>query len=220
MVSAEELGSGVAPHEAVEEWKPRTRLGWLVKEGKITSLKEIFDMNMKIKEPEIVDALLGRELQHEIIDINMVQKMTDAGRITRFRVVVVVGNQNGFVGLGVGKARQLRMAVEKAIIDAKLNIIPVRRGCGSFECGCSDPHSIPYQIRGKAGSVEVILKPAPKGTGLVAGDTAKVILRYAGIRDIWSWSRGKTSTTINFASAVFDALKKSYRFVTVSEWGR
>lgn len=220
MVSAEELGSGVAPHEAVEEWKPRTRLGWLVKEGKITSLKEIFDMNMKIKEPEIVDALLGRELQHEIIDINMVQKMTDAGRITRFRVVVVVGNQNGFVGLGVGKARQLRMAVEKAIIDAKLNIIPVRRGCGSFECGCSDPHSIPYQIRGKAGSVEVILKPAPKGTGLVAGDTAKVILRYAGIRDIWSWSRGKTSTTINFASAVFDALKKSYRFVTVREWGR
>lgn len=220
MVSAEELGSGVAPREAVEEWKPRTRLGWLVKEGKIASLKEIFDMNMKIKEPEIVDALLGRELQHEIIDINMVQKMTDAGRITRFRVVVVVGNQNGFVGLGVGKARQLRTAVDKAIIDAKLNIIPVRRGCGSFECGCSEPHSIPYQIRGKAGSVEVILKPAPKGTGLVAGDTAKVILRYAGIRDIWSWSRGKTSTTINFANAVFDALKKSYRFVTVSEWGR
>jgi small subunit ribosomal protein S5 len=175
---------------------------------------------MKIKEPEIVDALLGRELQHEIIDINMVQKMTDAGRITRFRVVVVVGNQNGFVGLGVGKARQLRMAVDKAIMDAKLNIIPVRRGCGSFECGCSEPHSIPYQVRGKAGSVEVVLKPAPKGAGLVAGDTAKVVLRYAGIRDIWSWSRGKTSTTINFAMAVFDALKKAYRFVTVNEWGR
>jgi small subunit ribosomal protein S5 len=219
-VGAEEFGERLSQAISIEEWKPRTKLGWLVKEGNVTSLKEIFDMNMKIKEPEIVDALLGRELQHEIIDINMVQKMTDAGRITRFRVVVVVGNQNGFVGLGVGKARQLRMAVDKAIMDAKLNIIPVRRGCGSFECGCSEPHSIPYQVRGKAGSVEVVLKPAPKGAGLVAGDTAKVVLRYAGIRDIWSWSRGKTSTTINFAMAVFDALKKAYRFVTVNEWGR
>ncbi|MEM2203987.1 MAG: 30S ribosomal protein S5 [Sulfolobales archaeon] len=219
-MSAEEFGEKIQPYEAIEEWKPRTRLGWLVKEGKIGSLKEIFDMNMRIKEPEIVDALLGRELQHEIIDINMVQKMTDAGRITRFRVVVVVGNQNGFVGLGVGKARQLRIAVDKALADAKLNIIPVRRGCGSFECGCSEPHSIPYQVRGKAGSVDVVLKPAPKGTGLVAGDTAKVILRYAGISDIWSWSRGKTSTTINFAQAVFDALRRAYRFVSVSEWGR
>lgn len=219
-MSAEEFGERLSQAISIEEWKPRTKLGWLVKEGNVTSLKEIFDMNMKIKEPEIVDALLGRELQHEIIDINMVQKMTDAGRITRFRVVVVVGNQNGFVGLGVGKARQLRMAVDKAIMDAKLNIIPVRRGCGSFECGCSEPHSIPYQVRGKAGSVEVVLKPAPKGAGLVAGDTAKVVLRYAGIRDIWSWSRGKTSTTINFAMAVFDALKKEYRFVTVNEWGR
>jgi len=219
-VSAEELGERVAHGGGIEEWKPRTRLGWLVKEGKITSLKEIFDMNMKIKEPEIVDALLGSELQHEIIDINMVQKMTDAGRITRFRVVVVVGNQNGFVGIGVGKARQLRLAVDKALADAKLNIIPVRRGCGSFECGCSEPHSIPYQVMGKAGSVRVMLKPAPKGTGLVAGDTAKVVLRYAGIRDIWSWSKGKTSTTINFALAVFDALKNAYRFSTVLEWGR
>lgn len=219
-MSAEELGERVAHGGGIEEWKPRTRLGWLVKEGKITSLKEIFDMNMKIKEPEIVDALLGSELQHEIIDINMVQKMTDAGRITRFRVVVVVGNQNGFVGIGVGKARQLRLAVDKALADAKLNIIPVRRGCGSFECGCSEPHSIPYQVMGKAGSVRVVLKPAPKGTGLVAGDTAKVVLRYAGIRDIWSWSKGKTSTTINFALAVFDALKNAYRFSTVLEWGR
>jgi len=219
-VNAEEAGDRIALSGGVEEWKPRTRLGWLVKEGRVTSLKEIFDMNAKIKEPEIVDALLGRELQHEIIDINMVQKMTDAGRITRFRVVVVVGNQNGFVGIGVGKARQLRLAVDKAIADAKLNIIPVRRGCGSFECGCSEPHSIPYQVEGKAGSVRVALKPAPKGTGLVAGDTAKVVLGYAGIRDIWSWSKGKTSTTINFALAVFEALKRAYRFSTVLEWGR
>lgn len=214
----EEAPRGAA--EGIVEWRPRTRLGWLVKEGRISSLKEIFDSNMMIKEPEIVDYLLGNELQYEIIDINMVQKMTDAGRVSKFRVVVVMGNRNGFVGLGIGKARQLRIAVDKAIVDAKLNIVPVRRGCGSFECGCSDPHSIPYQIRGKAGSVEIVLKPAPRGTGLVAGEIAKVMLRYAGIDDVWSWSRGKTSTAINFALATFDALKNLSRFTTVKEWSR
>ncbi|MEM0457912.1 MAG: 30S ribosomal protein S5, partial [Sulfolobales archaeon] len=150
----------------------------------------------------------------------IVQKMTDAGRRTKFRVVVVVGNMNGYVGLGVGKASQLREAIDKAIKNAKLNIIPVRRGCGSWECRCGEPHSIPFMISGKEGSVRVVLKPAPKGTGLVAGDIAKIVLRYAGIRDIWTWSRGKTSTSLNFARAVYNALKNSYRFATVSDWSR
>ncbi|MEM4025867.1 MAG: 30S ribosomal protein S5, partial [Sulfolobales archaeon] len=143
-----------------------------------------------------------------------------AGRRTKFRVVVVVGNMNGYVGLGVGKASQLREAIDKAIKNAKLNIIPVRRGCGSWECRCGEPHSIPFMISGKEGSVRVVLKPAPKGTGLVAGDIAKIVLRYAGIRDIWTWSRGKTSTSLNFARAVYNALKNSYRFTTVSDWSR
>ncbi len=206
--------------QSLEEWVPKTKLGWMVKNGKITSIKEIFDMNAIIREPQIVDYLLGPELGHEIIDINMVQKMTDAGRINRFRVVVVLGNQNGYVGVGVGKARQLRMAIEKAITDAKLNITPVRRGCGSWECGCQEPHSVPFQVFGKSGSVEILIKPAPKGTGLVAGDVAKVVLRYAGIKDVWTWSRGKTSTTINFAYATFNALKNTYKFVTVADWAR
>lgn len=106
-------------------------------------------------------------LDHEVIDVSIVQKMTDAGRITRFRAVVVVGNKDGYVGLGKGKARQFRFAIEKAIRNAKLNIIPVRRGCGSWECTCGEAHSVPFTVRGKSGSVEVILKPAPKGTGLV-----------------------------------------------------
>ena len=64
------------------------------------------------------------------------------------------------------------------------------------------------------------LIPAPKGTGLVAGDAAKVVLRYAGISDVWTWTSGETRTTINFVSATYDALRKTYKFVTLYDWGR
>ncbi len=207
------------PRETTE-WIPKTRIGRLVKEGKIVSIREIFEMNEVIREPEIVDYLLGPELKHEILSIDVVQKMTDAGRRTKFRVVVVVGNMNGYVGLGIGKASQLREAIDKAIKDAKLNIIPVRRGCGSWECSCGEPHSVPFAIEGKSGSVRIVLKPAPKGTGLVAGEIPKIILRYAGLRDVWTWSKGKTSTSINFAKATFDALKKTYKFITTIDWAK
>ncbi len=204
---------------SLEDWQPRTLTGRLVKEGKITSIEQIFRMNLPILEPEIVDFLLPG-LEHEVIDVSIVQKMTDAGRITRFRAVVVVGNRNGYVGLGKGKARQFRFAIEKALRNAKLNIIPVRRGCGSWECTCGEPHSVPFTVRGKSGSVEVILKPAPKGTGLVAGDVAKTVLRLAGISDVWTFTKGETRTSYNFARATYLALRNTYRFVTPLDWGR
>ncbi len=204
---------------ALEEWVPRTRVGRLVKEGKITSLKEIFDKNLPLLEPEIVDYLLP-DLKYERLDVSIVQKVTDAGRITRFRVVVVVGNEDGFVGVGAGKARQYLVALQKALRNAKLNITPVRRGCGSWECGCGEPHSIPFTIMGKAGSVRVILKPAPKGTGLVAGDVAKKVLRMAGIRDVWTETFGETRTTYNFAMAVLNALRNTYKFITPYDWSK
>ena len=198
-------------------WEPRTRVGRLVKEGVITTIDEIFARNMPILEPEIVDYLLP-DLKHEVIDVKIVQKMTDAGRVTKFRATVVVGNEDGYVGIGKGKARQLRQAIEKAIVNAKLNIIPVRRGCGSWECKCGTAHSVPYTVRGKSGSVEVVLKPAPLGTGLVIGDAAKVVLRLAGIRDVWSSTKGETRTTYNFARATYNALRNTYYFVTPVDW--
>jgi small subunit ribosomal protein S5 len=204
---------------SLESWVPRTKLGRLVKEGKIVSIKEIFDNNWLIQEPEIVDYLLPG-LKYEVLNITIVQKQTDAGEISRFRAVVVVGNFDGYVGIGIGKARQLRQAIDKALRDAKLNIIPVRRGCGSWECSCKDPHSIPFITSGKAGSVRIILKPAPKGTGLVVGDVAKVLLRYAGIKDVWSWTSGETRTSLNFALATYDALRKTYKFVSPTDWRR
>lgn len=203
--------------EALETWVPRTRVGKMVVEGKITSLKEIFDRNLPLLEPEIVDYLLP-DLKYERLDVGIVQKVTDAGRRSRFRVVVVVGNEDGFVGVGSGKARQYLVALRKALRNAKLNITPVRRGCGSWECRCGEPHSIPFTVQGKSGSVVVVLKPAPKGTGLVAGDTAKAVLRMAGIKDVWTETFGKTKTTLNFAKAVVNALRNTYKFVAPVDW--
>jgi small subunit ribosomal protein S5 len=192
-------------------WEPRTELGRLVKEGKIRTIDEIFANNYIIKEPEIVDILLPG-LKQELLAVNLVQRQTHAGERNQFRAVVAVGNEDGYVGVGVGKAKQVRQAIEKAVREAKLNIIPVRRGCGSWKCSCDEPHSVPFVVRGKAGSVEVTLIPAPKGVGLVAGDVAKVVLRLAGIKDVWTQTRGETRTTLNFAMAVYNALRNTYYF--------
>jgi len=213
------MSSNAVDKAALEKWVPRTKVGKLVLEGKITSLKEIFDRNLPLLEPEIVDYLLPN-LKYERIDAGLVQKMTDAGRRTRFRVIVVVGNEDGFVGVGLGKAKQYVEALNKAVRDAKLNIVPVRRGCGSWECRCGEPHSVPFTVVGKSGSVRVIIKPAPKGTGLVAGEVAKVVLRLAGIRDAWMDTFGETRTTVNFAKATVNALRNTYKFVTPLDWLR
>lgn len=201
----------------LEEWKPRTELGMLVKEGKVTSIGEIFENNLVIKEVEIVDALLPG-LKHEVIGVNFVQRQTDAGEVSQFQVTAAIGNEDGYVGLGMGKSKQIRDAIEKAIKDAKLNIIPVRRGCGSWECLCGEPHSLPFEVTGKSGSVEVTLIPAPRGVGLVAGDVAKIVLRLAGLKDVWTRSKGETRTAMNMAKAVFNALKLTYKFKTPDQW--
>ena len=189
----------------IEGWIPLTGLGKMVASGQITSIDQVLESGKPIKEVEIVDTFLP-DLADEVLDITMVQRMTDSGRRVKFRTVVVVGNRNGYIGFGQGKDAQVGNAITKAIKDAKLNIIKVNRGCGSWECGCNLAHSIPVQVTGKAGSVRVTLKPAPQGIGLVTGDIAKKVLALAGIRDVWAFSSGETRTTINFAKATFNAL--------------
>ena len=203
----------------VEEWKPRTRLGKMIFEGDITSMEEVFMEGLRIREPEIVDVLLP-DLQEEVIDINLVQKQTDAGEKSRFKAIVAVGNRDGYVGLGAGKAKQVRAAIEKAAVDARLNITVVRQGCGSWECGCGKPHSLPFQVRAKCGGVEIVLIPGPRGLGLVASEAARIILRLAGVKDCWTRSYGSTRTVPSFAYAVFEALQKTYRLVTPDDWVR
>jgi len=203
----------------IEEWIPRTRLGKLIQEGKITSIEEVFIEGLPLREPEIVDVLLP-DLQEEVIHINLVQKQTDAGEKSRFKAIVALGNRGGYIGLGSGKAKQVRTAIEKAAINARLNITPIRRGCGSWECGCGKSHSLPFQVEGKCGGVRVEILPGPRGLGLVAGEVAKVILGLAGVKDCWTRSYGPTRTVPSFAYAVFEALKKTYELVTPTDWVR
>jgi small subunit ribosomal protein S5 len=204
-------------NEKFESWTPRTKLGRMILEGQISSIEELFMEGFRIREPEIVDVLLP-DLQEEVINIGLVQKQTDAGEKSQFRAIVVVGNRDGYVGLGSGKARQVRSAIEKAAVDARLNITPIRRGCGSWECGCGKHHSLPFQVQGGCGGVEVVLIPGPRGLGVVASEAAKVILGLAGVKDIWTRSYGSTRTVPSFACAVFDALKKTYQLVTPKDW--
>ncbi len=198
----------------LEEWEPRTKLGQLVKEGQITDIHEIFRKGYQIKEPEIVDVLLPevnlRENQ-EVLDIALTVRMTDSGRRIRFRVLAAVGNRDGYVGLGIGHGKEVGIAIRKAINYAKMNIIEIKRGCGSWECRCRRPHSIPFAVEGKEGSVKVKLMPGPRGLGLVIGDVGKKILSLAGVQDVWSQSLGETRTTVNFAKAVFNALYNTNR---------
>jgi len=198
-------------------WVPRTSLGRMVLEGKITSLDEIFSQGYKIREAEIVDTLLAN-LRQEVLNINLVQKQTDAGEKSRFKALVVVGNNDGYFGLGTGKAKQVRSAIEKGTVDAKLNIFPVRRGCGSWQCDCGEKHSVPFRVIGKCGSVTIELKPAPKGVGVVASEVPKAVINFTGIRDCWVKSRGSTRTTPSFAQATANALKNTYQIVTPEDW--
>lgn len=203
--------------QASEPWVPRTRLGKLIQEGRIVSIEEVFMAGLQLREPQILDALIP-DLQEEVININLVQKQTDAGEKSRFKAIVAVGNRDGYLGLGFGKASQVRNAIEKAAADARLKIVPIRRGCGSWECGCGKPHSIPFQVEGKCGSVRLNIIPGPRGLGVVASEVAKVILDLAGIKDCWTRSFGSTRTVPSFAFAVFDALKETYKLITPTDW--
>lgn len=193
--------------DSVKEWVPKTRLGSLVATGKVTSMDEIFENGWRIKESEIVRTLLP-DVRSEVVSAGIVQKQTDAGELTRFIAIVAVGDGHGWFGVGRGKAPQMRSAIEKATNNALLNIIPVRLGCGSWECKCGRLHSVPFKTSGKGGSVKVEMIPGPKGLGLVAGETMRSLLALAGIEDVWTRTYGSTSTASSLAYAIYDALKK------------
>jgi small subunit ribosomal protein S5 len=195
---------------ADDGWEPVTRLGKQVQAEEITSMEQALDSGLPLKEPEVVDRLLPG-LEDEVLDINMVQRMTDSGRRVKFRCVVVVGNRDGYLGYAEGREDQVGSAIQKAIDIAKLNIIKVERGSGSWEDRSDAPHSLARKTTGKAGSVEVELIPAPLGLGLAASDTVRHVLELAGVEDAWTKSYGNTRTTLNLGKATFNALKNASR---------
>jgi small subunit ribosomal protein S5 len=206
----------------IEGWTPKTDLGRKVKKGEITSFDDIIAQGYKILEPEIVDTLLpGMESELLLIGqskgkfgggqrrvFKQTQKKTKEGNKPKFATVAVIGNKNGIVGVGFGKAKETVPAKEKALRNAKLNLIRIKRGSGSWESRTSEEHSIPFAVEGKCGSIRIKLIPAPKGKGLVAEKEVAKILKLAGITDIWTKTRGQTKNRINMVKAVMDALKK------------
>ncbi|WP_436935269.1 30S ribosomal protein S5 [Halovenus marina] len=193
---------------ADDGWVPQTRLGQKVADGEIDSMEEALNAGLPLKEPELVDQLVP-DLEDEVLDINMVQRMTDSGRRVKFRCVVVVGNRDGLVGYAEGRDDQVGGAIQKAIDIGKLNLIQVPLGSGSWEDQPGGTHSLVRKSEGKAGSVEVEIKPAPKGLGLAAAETPRKVLELAGVEDAWTKSHGNTRTTVNLAKATFNALENA-----------
>ena len=198
------------------DWVPKTRLGQMVLNGEITTMSDALATKLPLREPEIVDILLP-DLKDEVIDLNMVQRMTDSGRRVRFAVTCIVGNGDGFIGIGRAKGKEVGPSIKKAIDNAKLNMIEIKRGCGSWQCGCGQPHTLPFEVTGSTGSVTVSLKPAPRGVSLAVGDVAKSLLTLAGVRDAWGFARGNTKTKVNYAMATFEALKMTSRMRVTDE---
>jgi small subunit ribosomal protein S5 len=206
---------------SLEKWTPKTALGRKVKNKEITDIDFILDSGGVILEDQIVDILL--KLDSELLLIGQskgkfgggkrrifrqTQKKTMEGNKPKFSTCAVVGDKNGHIGIGYGKSKETVPAREKAIKQAKLNIFKIRRGTGSWDSRIKLPHSIPFKVTGKCGSVKITLLPAPRGKGLCIEKECAKILSFAGIEDIWSQTKGQTKNKLNLIYALEDALKK------------
>jgi small subunit ribosomal protein S5 len=210
--------------ERFVSWEPKTKLGKEVKSGKITNINFILDKNLKILEEQIVDKLV--DVKTDLFSIGQskgkfgggkrrawrqTQRKTKEGNIPTFSALAVIGDENGHIGIGLGKAKETLPARDKALRKAKLNIIKIKRDCASFDCACNEKHTIPFIVEGKSGSVRLKLIPAPQGTGLVVASELKKILKLAGVKDVYSRTSGSRRTTFNLIKACFEALKKTNR---------
>lgn len=210
----------------VESWKPKTEVGRKVKSGEITDIDQVLDSGIPILEDQIVDILLPN-LQSELLMVGQskgkfgggskrifkqTQKKTPEGNKPSFICMAVVGNNDGYVGIGYGKSKDTVPAREKAVRNAKLNLFKIKRGAGSWEDATSEPHSIPWRVSGRCGSVRITLLPAPKGKGLIVEQECAKLLKLAGIDNVYSKTFGQTRTKTNVIVACTEALKQLNAF--------
>ena len=193
----------------VEVWEPKTLLGKKVASDEITTMEEIYEKGYRIQEAGIIKKLLP-DLKTEVIDVGLIQKMTPNGQSTRFKALVAAGNQNGWLGIGLGKSKQMRIAIEKANNAAFLNVSPIKLGCGSWECRCDEKHSVPFTVKGKGGSVTIQILPGPRGLGLVAGGKIRNLLKLAGVKDAWTHTNGSTATMNSTSKALLECLRQTF----------
>lgn len=146
------------------------------------------------------------ELKDQVISIRRVTKVVKGGKNLSFSALVAVGNEKGKVGIGLGKAREVPQAIAKAVEDAKKNMIDVPI-IGT---------SIPYMVKGESDAGIVVLRPASRGTGVIAGGAVRVILQLAGVKDILTKSI-RSNNPITVAHATIDALKNLKRPEEVSK---
>ena len=146
------------------------------------------------------------ELKDRLVSINRVTKVTKGGRHFSFSAIVVVGNENGVAGYGLGKANEVTDAITKAIDDAKKNLIkvPIIKG------------TIPHEILAKYGSATVFMKPAANGTGVIAGGAMRAVLESVGVKDVLCKSKG-SSNPHNVVKATFEALSLMRDAYTIAQ---
>lgn len=137
----------------------------------------------------------GLELKDRLVGVQRVTKVTKGGRAFGFSAIVVVGDENGVVGHGLGKSKEVATAISKAVEDAKKNLvrIPLEKG------------TLPHEQKGKFGGARVFIKPASQGTGVIAGGAVRAVLEAVGVHDVLSKSQG-SSNPHNVVKATFDAL--------------
>ena len=214
----------------IESWQPKTELGRQVKTGELTSIDAVLSTGKKVLEPEIIDALMTTENELLLIGqakgkfgggqrriFRQTQKKTRDGNTQSFATCAVIGDRDGHVGVGFGKSKETVPAREKALRQAKLNMIQVRRGTGSWEDQSTEAHSIPFAVEGKCGSYTIRLMPAPKGKGLICDKEVAKILALAGINNIWAKSFGQTKNKINVIKATMQALRRLSKVYVTEE---